>query len=83
MMFIFNWFDAHCGWIYNNTNIMTWMFSNGAEMGIGGMILKCLLMSLWYTLIGAAPLAIIIRGVGYIIGGWTGLLPAFFVDDDD
>ena len=82
MMSIFQWFDANCAWIYNNTNIFTWMFT-GVEMGVGGMILKCLLMSVWFMLIIMAPVMIIIRGVGYIIGGWTGMLPAFFVDDDD
>ena len=82
MMCLFEWFDAHCGWIYNNMCIFNWMFSD-VEMGVGGQILKCLLLSVWYMVIIIAPLAIIIRGVGYIIGGWTGWLPAFFVEDDD
>ena len=82
MMSIFQWFDANCAWIYNNTNIFNWMFTD-VEMGVGGMILKCLLMSVWFMLILLAPLAIIVRGIGYIIGGWTGMLPSTFVEDDD
>ena len=81
-MYLFNWFDAHCAWIYNNMCIFNWMFPC-REGPFGVWILKCILMGLWYFLIGAAPLAIIVRGVGYIIGGWTGMLPAFFVDDDN
>ena len=82
-MCLFHWFDAHCAWIYNNMCIFNWMFPCHGEAPLGVWILKCVLMGLWYFLIIAAPLAIIIRGVGYIIGGWTGMLPAFFVDDDD
>ena len=81
-MSLFYWFDANCAWIYNNMCIFRWMFFD-AEMEVGGIILKCLLQSVWFMIIIFAPLLIILRGVGYIIGGWTGSLPAFFVDDDD
>ena len=80
-MWLFQWFDAHCSWIYNNTNIFTWMFIEG-EAPFGCWILKCILMSIWYTVIALAPILIVLRGVGYCIGGWTGMLPSFFVNDD-
>ena len=81
-MYLFHWFDAHCAWIYNNMCIFRWMFSD-AETSFGAAILKCLLQSVWFVIIIYAPLLIILRGVGYIIGGWTGWLPAFFFKDDD
>ena len=83
IMWIFNWFDANCAWIYNNMCIFNWMWPFYDEAPVGGQILKCILMGFWYFFIVIAPLVIVVRGVGYIIGGWTGMLPAFFVDDDD
>ena len=83
MMIFFEWFDAHCAWIYNNMCIFNAMFFGNAELPLPAAMLKCLLMAVWLFLIFAAPLFIVIRGVGYIIGGWIGALPAFFYRDDD
>ncbi len=81
MMGIYHWFDANCSWIYNNTNIFQSMFFNNHEMPIGMMILKCIIMGLWYFMIFVLPLFICVRGFGYIIGGWIGRLPAFFIEE--
>lgn len=78
---LFQWFDANCAWIYKNTNIFTWMFTD-VEMEVPLVILKCLIMAIWYMVIITAPLAIVLLGIGYIIGSWTGNLPSFFVDKD-
>ena len=82
MMCLFEWFDAHCAWIYNNMCIFNWMFSD-KEAPMIVAVLKIIFEGVWFTLIIAAPLVIIVRGVGYAIGGWIGALPACFVDDDD
>ena len=83
MMSIFHWFDANCAWIYNNTNIFNSMFFNNSELPGGMVALKIIIMAFWYFMILVVPLIIIVRGVGYMIGGWTGCLPATFVDNDD
>lgn len=81
-MWLFRWFDANCSWIYNNTNIFTWMFIEG-EAPFGCWVLKCIVMSIWYFVIILAPLFIVVRGIGYIISSWIGAIPAIFVKDDD
>ena len=83
MMSIFYWFDTNCAWIYNNTNVFQTMFFGNCEMPGGMMALKCIIMGIWYFVMILLPLIILVRGVGYIIGGWTGCLPATFVDADD
>ena len=83
MMNIFRWFDAHCAWIYNNTNVLQSMLFGNHELPVPMMLLKCVVMGIWYFAIIILPLIIIARGVGYIIGGWTGTLHARFVDNDD
>ena len=83
MMSIFQWFDANCDFIYRNTNVFNTMFFGNVEMAGGMMALKCIIMGIWYFVMILLPLIIIARGVGYIIGGWTGALHARFVDNDD
>ena len=83
MMIFFEWFDAHCAWIYNNMCMFNTIFFDNTELPLPAAMLKCLLMSIWYFMIIAAPAWLIIRGVGYIIGGWIGALPAIFFHGDD
>ena len=58
------------------------MFIEG-EAPFGCWILKCIVMSIWYIVIILAPLFLVVRGIGYIIGSWIGALPAIFVKDND